>query len=249
MKSIFKLLLLAIIVIIAFVLIQELPIRIGRFFHFNQGDLTIDSTFLSRNIPPDYLKILSLRKDCCNDSVHDELYFKQTTGFKLRNPISYFSYQKLYHLQILKIGSSYNLPLNENLIEKSLDFEEPHNAYYTTDKEDSINYWYKASVLKPEKKIHLNISGQDITTIIKNDTVACFYSQARKFEIRYNDDEKPDIYAFTTENMFNRNYKAIEILFFKHSNNLYLLIMSNSKYYKEGTLLNLLEHSHLISNY
>jgi len=242
MKPLIKLLLIAAAIFIALILTLEVPLKIDRFFHFYSNDSTIDTNFYSKNIPADYLKILNNPTINNRDSANENIHFDQTIEFKHRNPISYFTYQKKYHLQICKIDSAYNLPVDKNLIASNLNSDNPQNAYYTLDKETNINYWYKGSISKPGK-IHLQIFGNNASKIIKNDSIGCYYATMRNFSIRYNQDEKPQIFGNTTEDMFTKNYQPIEILFFKHLNNLYLLIMSkDDQDYKKGTLLSLIQN-------
>jgi hypothetical protein len=241
MKSFFKLLLIAICIFIAFILTLVVPLKIDRYFHLYSNDVTIDTSIYSNRIPSDYLKILRLSNGCCSDSTNGEIYFKQTTEFKHRNSVSNFTYQKRYHFQVYKIDSSYTLSLNKDLLESNTNTDEPIYAVYSLQKENNINYSYKGSVAKPGK-IYLDIFGNNISKIIKNDTIACYYAMMRNFSIRFNKDAKPDIYGSTIESMFSKNYQPIEILFFKRRYDLYLLIMSKAdKNYQKGTLLNLIK--------
>ena len=104
-----------------------MPLSVKIFFHFEKKD-QIDTTYITKKIPTDYLRILKLPKNCCTDSA---VLLKKTVMSKFRNSISLFIYKKQYCIQIYKLTDHFNSSLINGIVEQASSSTVSYNQYYS----------------------------------------------------------------------------------------------------------------------
>ena len=189
-----------------------------------------DSTCIVKSIPDDYLPLLNLKKNCCNDNSDDFLFLK-TYKSKYRNPISFFVYKKHFYLQIYKIDSSFKSSIKNILTEHYINAELSYGGFLL-DNESEVDYSYDENAPPKPQNITLKILGKNNRTILKNDSIAYYLSTFENFSIQYNEARMFDIFGETKGNgLFTHQLQPLELMFIKRNNSLFLLIMS---VYKKG---------------
>jgi len=226
------------------------------FFHKSSGTFSSHS-YTSNDtdkIPNDYLQILHLKKGCCRNTNTNELYLEHMANNILVGNISGFVYKKQYYLQISTLSDSFNSSLNNAVKQYNISSKHCY-GYIESDDESAINYTHRTSPQQNITSIHLKLLGKNNRTIVKNDSVACYYSMFTTFSIQYNNyDATPAIYAETKgSNLFYTNLLPVEILFLKRNHKLYLLTMSvfidgQDTKYPPGMLYNLIKDSYSNNN-
>ena len=122
----------------------------------------------SSEIPTDYLRLFNLKQQCCKDALNDNFYFCQTLENTERNPISYFIYKKQYFLQIYKMDTLFNLPLNKILDEQYANAKMSVYPYYLQYNKGPIDFFYKFSKPVHPTAIYLKIFGKNNKVVLKN---------------------------------------------------------------------------------
>jgi hypothetical protein len=167
--------------------------------------------------PEEYLKLF--RKD-------DRLSLDNTAISNTRNPISTFFYDQKFCINIYKIANLNNLPLTEIMVETNVDQHMTyHFTFHVLDRVDNNNIEYKSGTQDKISKIYLNLFGDQIQTIKKNDTLAYYYSNIRNFFIKYQLQGVQDFWGSVNDNHSWRKF-PIEIIFLKHHESLYLILMT-----------------------
>ena len=230
MKIFFRIILLSILGFLLIFVISELYSKYQR-----SGEIE-DSFIWSDTIPKEYLHVLKLPDNCCNSS-NGKIAFVKTAVSKYRNPVSSFYIENKYYLQVYKMGTSFNHSLKRAVKESFSDahfwFYTPYALYNTTDME----FLYKLTKPQKPQNIYLDLYGDSTHVLKKNDTVVYYYSEGRNFSIKFNLQDKNDIYGECQSKTFSE--VPIEIMFLKKDDKLYMLILSArnaSTHLKQGTL-------------
>jgi hypothetical protein len=171
----------------------------------------------TKNIPDDYFKLLGSNVD---------FFLVGTIEGRFRNSISEFNYHKNNSLFIYKIDTSAYLPLREIIHEEHSNDHRTYNYVYSTViNNDTLEINYISKPIKKGTSIYINTYGLDDQTLIKNDTVAYYYSNINNFSIRYGKFEPQDFFGKVNDKYIAGNL-PLEILFLKKRSNLYLILMA-----------------------
>ena len=147
------------------------------------------------------------------------------------------------------MSASYNLSLTNALQENFVNSAIKNYGSFYSNNESGVNYEYKYLFLKPDT-MFLNIYGNHNRIILKNDSVAYYYSNIKNFAIRYRQSRKNNIYGETKDEGFfvgSNNYYPVELLFIKRNHCLYFLSMAALNINKQpkfqpGLLYNLINN-------
>lgn len=185
----------------------------------------LDSAYITHKVPLDYIKTLHLGKSGRGDtSENNKFDFLYSTQSKFRNPISCFTYEKKYFLQIYKMDSLTERSLEKNIEETYTVFDNTTSTPYSLDNTSSIEYLFKLTKPARPLKIWLKMNGTNNKILIKNDTMAYYFSKLKCFALTYNPEDVFDIIGGTKE-AGSREYIDQELLFLRRNNNLYFLTM------------------------
>jgi hypothetical protein len=181
----------------------------------NEEISRLDTNIYSKVPPREYLNLFLNNKNliCIN-----------TVTSKHRNPIAEFQLDQL-RLQVVKLDTIDNLRVPDILKENFVATQMSMNTYFTdyfNDKEISVNY--KRGYRETAKTVFFTLFGDKTQIIEKNDSIAYYYSNFKNFSIRYGVSAKIDIYGKIKENS-QKNAAPIEIMFFKHNESLYLILL------------------------
>jgi hypothetical protein len=178
----------------------------------------LDSNIFSSKIPKEYAELFK-------DSSKVKIY--QTTEGKRRNAISEFYYNNKFYIQIYKIDYIKNLSINDLIKVSNAGTSISHNVGYLelTDKRIDISY-----KIGPRNKnitnLYFNLHGDPTYILLKNDSIAYYYSNASNFSIKYKLDSPYDIYGKTKDNVGEQK-SPVEIMFLKRHDNLYFILLSS----------------------
>jgi hypothetical protein len=209
------------------------------------------SAHSSNQIPNDYLSLFN----CIAPINKNKLKFDETLIFNYRYPVSDFTYDTNFCLQLYKIGYVGNLPV------KLLVFEEPkktidrnNNITFTINQQGLFDFFYNLQTRLNPSKVNLSINGSDTKTLAINDTAAYYRSNLKELAVQFNKYESQDIYIeanYSGTSYENHNNSGVfytepapfEVLFLKRRGELYLILFSVKKpkvNLQSGMLLNIL---------
>lgn len=193
-----------------------------------------DSTRNVSMAPPEYLNLFKK---------NEKLIFQITVKSKTRNLISQFQYDKKYSINVYRLDILSNSNLNEIINESHLD---DHITYHLTynllDPFDKYEILYKSGVQGMASKIYLNLSGDQTQLILKNDSIAYYYSKLESFSIKYKLNDPQDFFGSIKDENSTQRF-PIEIMFIKRNGKLYLILMSPENLSERlipGTLMSLI---------
>jgi hypothetical protein len=147
------------------------------------------------------------------------------------------------------MDSSFTSSLKSVLKEAYVNAQRSYNTPYALYNESAVEYLYKLSQPIKPTMIFLKLLGKNNQTILKNDSIADYYSMFKNFSIQYKRTGLFDIYGETKGNsLFSYTLQPIELLFIIRANNLYLLMMSayiqdEDTKYSPRMLYNLIMHN------
>jgi hypothetical protein len=171
---------------------------------------------------------------------NEKLHFNKTLTFEYRRPLSIISYENKFVINIFKLDTLSNIAVNKTIIENYSDAGMINNVIYSTDEKNLVNFYYNNSTLPKPSIIYFSLSGIQNRVIIKNDSVAYYYSRFNNFSIRSNINGPQNMVAISKQDNV-----PIEILFIKKHNELYLLTMipnENNLEFDPNKLYNLIKH-------
>lgn len=169
-------------------------------------------------IPDDYVKLF-------NNSAKEKLHILITTGFKLRNPISDINYGDNLDLEVTKINCKPSFNIKKDIIESHEDPSATTFESYLTSNISNITTNYNPESNKTASKIYLSMVGDSITTIVKNDSVACYYLKPKNVTVQYSPNGIKEM--FIEKKYFYTSDEPIEIMFLKRNNQLYYLFLAS----------------------
>lgn len=176
----------------------------------------LDSNGYSKMVPKEYWDLFLDKKNIISDS---------SLTSKHRNLVTEFHNNQFYIL-IYKLGTSNKLLLSD-IYEKYNFSKRPMNSWYTdasTNRE--LQLQYKLGNVEEISSLYFALYGDHTQTLKKNDTVAYYYSIFKNFSIKYQAEEKVDIYGRVKGNSQDSKM-PLEIMFLKRNNNLYFILLTN----------------------
>jgi hypothetical protein len=203
-------------------------------------------------IPPDYLQILHLKQGCCKYTPKSNFYLENTTITNLRSPISAFVYKRNYYLQIYSLDSSFSASVNNIITESYVN--STNLGHSLGDMNSAVEYFFPNVLPKKFSRVKLKLIGENNKIILKNDSMAYYYSLFQKFAVQYDKENTNEIYGEAKGSfLFYTNRLPLEILFLKRNHNLYLITMSvylDSKYisYNPGMLYTIIYNKNADNN-
>jgi len=226
-------------------------------FELNSGKLLTDITgnaamepketwdHYTDTVPIDYLQILHLKQEDCKYTRTSKFYLDKGIINNLRGPMCYFVYNKKYYLQIYSLSDSFTQPVDHTVKQRYVSADNS-DSWSTLDNHSAVIYSYPVTLSHKFSGISLKLLGKDNRIILKNDSIAYYYSMFQKFAVQYDGSRQNEIYGESKDsNLFDADLLPIEILFLKRNNHLYLLTMSvyrdeEDNSYKPGMLYNLI---------
>lgn len=179
-----------------------------------------ESDFYSEDLKKEYMNLFS-------ENNQDSLSVVWNYNSKVRNQISLFDYgnQKKYCITVYKIPIAKDFSLNEINIEKAHKETLSAGNIYTTINEGLLFELNYVSGSPPQaKSINFSYSGDSLEDIVENDSIKYYSLNAESFSIRYNKENVVDIFG-KAEDFWNKRL-ALNVLFLKRNNSLYLLLMT-----------------------
>jgi|GEM_PF-1752150 len=157
----------------------------------------------------------------------DKLTVVWNYNSKVRNQISLFDYgsDKKYSITVYKIPMDFKFSLKQIKVEKSKEEKMSSGSIYNKINEGllfEINYISGKPV--EAKTIKFTYSGDTLRNIVENDSIKAYNLNFETFSIKYNNEKTVDIYGETSK-FWNKSL-AMNIIFLKRNDALYLLIMT-----------------------
>ena len=151
---------------------------------------------------------------------------------KYQNPISEFDLDnKKYFIQVVKLDTSIEQSLDNYLtLSNSKKLSTNAITYYPMGHFFAV--FYKTGKNKVSH-INFNLVGDSVRTILRNDTIACFYSNFKLFSMNYGDSDTTAIYSNSDradETQLSGSSLPIEIVFLKRNKSIYFMLMSVNDY-------------------
>jgi hypothetical protein len=167
-----------------------------------------------RTIPIEYLHLFHFQD---NGMIKNE--FTQLST--VRHPISNFDYDSnKYCIIVTKIDIERDIPLNEMIEEEYKATTLSPDVGYLGAVELKFDFEYLTDSVKASK-VHLNIEGDEVTTIVRNDTIASYYLKMKSLSVQYKNDGLNDLVGTA-----KRDNIPTAILFLKRKKELYFILMS-----------------------
>jgi hypothetical protein len=182
-----------------------------------------DSFNWSDTIPKEYLHLLKLPDSCCKKQ-SDNIVFIKTSVSKYRNPVSKFYIDSKYYLQVYKMDTSFNYSLKNAVKESFSDAHFWFSTPYALDETTDMEFLFKLTKPIKPKNIFLDLYGDRTHVLIKNDTIAYYQTNCRNFSLKFNLQDKNDIYGECKSKSLSE--APLEIMFLKRNKKLYMLILS-----------------------
>jgi len=180
--------------------------------------MVADSCTTVFTVPKEYSALLSN---------NGKLFFDKTIKSKQRNPVSQFNYDKNFRLNIFSVTTGNNGSLSEIVEETLKDYHMSYNTpYHILDRFDQYDIISKYGVEDTISKVILNIYGKETKTIVKNDTVAYYYSRIKSFNIKYGRNEDNDYFIGIRDGYENVRI-PMELGVLKKKNKIFFLILTS----------------------
>jgi hypothetical protein len=191
------------------------------FLAFNSGKNPNYEFTTLKTAPEEYWKLFP-------GSVNKKISVFQSLILKDQNPVSEFDLDnKKYFIQVVKLETSTEQSLNDFLtLSNSKELSTNAMTYYP------IGHFFAVFYKTGKNKIshiNFNLIGDSVRTILRNDTIACFYSNFKLFSMNYGDSDKTAIYSNSDradETPLSGSSLPIEIVFLKRNDSIYFLLMS-----------------------
>jgi hypothetical protein len=155
-----------------------------------------------------------------SQDVQSKLQILATTTSKNRLPVSTYVFNEKFNISVLKVTLS-----SASTLEKIIEYRNKYsnkwlNAVYGNLPSFNFNMSIKAGKTVPVSQLYFQFSGDTIKSIVKSDSVFCYYYKFRSFSIHYND-EPYDIIA----NADVSNIPA-SLIFKRRGQFLYIILMT-----------------------
>jgi hypothetical protein len=179
-----------------------------------------NSVSLEKRAPQEYV-------DLFNAKAQQKLIFDLGASFKLRNNVSIFLFDKEYNLEMTKISAEPKLSFGRDIIEsyKNPEGDFPDNKFSWNENDFTVNY--NAISEGIASKIYLSLHGDSIKTILKNDSVACYYLKLKEAFVQYRANDVYEIYSNAKSHLwFFTQAQSVSLMFLKKNNSFYFLLLS-----------------------
>lgn len=147
-------------------------------------------------------------------------------NFKNRAPISILSFDQKYYLIINKIAVGKAVSLQNILHETNKSTDRTVGEVYSViNLNESCQFQYRSSFIKPTSEIFLTLAGDSIQSI-KGNNVVSYHLLCKDFSIRYLEKGAIDIYVTGKEMALGtKASKPMSMLFLKRGSKVYFLLM------------------------
>lgn len=177
----------------------------------------IDDQETSSKIP------LTEYNDLFSKKAQDQLQILATVKSRNRQPVSTYLYDKEYNLCVFKVIMSKNSGLTHILNYQNETTSKSLNSTYEGLPCFNFDMSIKAGKSALVSSIHFKSDGDSIKSIVRNDTLVCFYYKFNTFSINFND-EPYDIIAKADQS----NIPA-SVIFKKNGKFVYIIILTVAK--------------------
>jgi hypothetical protein len=165
-----------------------------------------------RSIPSEFMNLFNDR------NIFKNAFTELST---VRYPISYFDYDNnKYSIVVTKINSIKNILLDTLIKEEFNNENIDERGGYLMVSQFRYNLYYLPKSLKASN-ILLDLNGDSITSVIKNDTVKSYYFKMKSFSLKYEKSSLDDLFGIA----HGTNVPAY-IVFLKRNESLYFIFMS-----------------------
>jgi hypothetical protein len=130
-------------------------------------------------------------KDLFEKDAQDKLNDYITHLSKVRNPVSFLTYDQQYLIAEYKIDLSGDTPLRENVTETVGRVKETPGIVYSEYDMKDFTMNYKSGAIVPVSKVYITFT-QPGKAIIRNDSVIYYYLEKGDFSLRYGKDSAVD---------------------------------------------------------
>jgi hypothetical protein len=200
----------------------------------------LDPQTISHVAPDDYLQLF--------DNSHKPVLLDNFNS-KLRAPIAEFSFKEFHYL-IYKVDSlrGSDIHLDKIIKETYNDTRDNYGSYRgIVEYSDPPDIYVKMG--KPDNfgQIYLNLFGSNTRTIMKNDSIAYYFSDFKNFFIKYKPSGGEEFFGKASKKDDDDARIPLELMFLKRTNNLYFILMyGNDKktVLPAGTLYSFMTKAH-----
>jgi hypothetical protein len=207
-----------ILVLCAGALVLFLTIKIINGFKDIQDSFSNDLPF-TNSLPTEDSSIIS--KGYWNRIKVDKII-----NFKQRDPISVLLFDEKYYLIINKINLEKEKSLQTILHKTIEDVDRTTGEVYSIlDLDNSYQFQYRSSAIKPVSQIFLTLSGDSLNSVW-SDSIVSIHLIAADLSIRYADKSPIDIYVTGKELPLGFKIKrSVDLLVLKRGLQIYFLLM------------------------
>jgi hypothetical protein len=187
-------------------------------YQLNQS-VSADPPVVTNSIPKDYTSLFS--------KIYNEKFVVRTSfNYKYRSAICLFSYTDSYALEMIKIDSSFNLPVGKIIYESSNSTIETNGAIYTPFDEFGFKTDYLSKGSNKISKINLTLFGDSLKTIVKNDSIVNYNLKLKNLSVSYNSSNVEAIFCDASEGLNQFSEIPLSIAFVKKKGSLYFILFA-----------------------
>lgn len=175
---------------------------------------------ISKNVP-DYFKALFTKES------QGKLRLLKTVERGYKDTISNFLYDGKFIIQLYKISNSYSYSLKNTINEIYAENKQVAQVYFDGNFESQIYILDRTDVSRADipHNIFISFNNSNLTNILKNDSVADYYTQSHNLSIGYNSLRQQEFYIESKKNP-GRPFN-LEVLFLKENRSLFVVFISS----------------------
>jgi len=191
---------------------------ISMFYELNKATRD-DHPILNNILPKDYLDIFP-------PGISEKIAVKTVFHYKHRSAIGSCSYDNRFTVEIVKIDSSFKMPVNKAIVEKFENSINTSGGIFVPFKKPGFETQYQLIGSSGINKINLTLYGDSIKTVLKNDSITSYYLKLKTFSVTFNVSTKMAIFADADQGFGQFSNIPIDLAFVRKNGALYFVLLA-----------------------
>ena len=187
------------------------------FYKLRQESVRNPITSSSAYIPKIYADLFDMQ-------AKKKLKLNTTLKLKYRYPISLFTYNNNYSVEVTQVASGIKQDIDHFIIEKYKTSEDTGSPIYVPIKENGITVNYKSETKRTFSKMSILLNGDSIKTMERNKFITSYFLKPTFFSIQDVANNSVEIYAKAPATAY-LSLTPVSITFMKKNNNVFLILI------------------------
>jgi len=170
-------------------------------------------------LPKDYLDIFP-------PGISEKIAVKTVFHYKHKSAIGSCSYDNRFAVEIVKIDSSFKLPVNMAIVKKIDNSIITSGVIYVPLKEPGFETQYQLIGSSGINKINLTLYGDSIKTALKNDSITSYYLKLKNFSVTFNVSTEMAIFADADQGFGQFSNIPVDMAFVRKNGALYFVLLA-----------------------